>query len=85
VLAEVIGSVTERGLMDRAFADAHALDVAVADVMGVPLPTIGVGEPVDVAVGRLESAAAILVLDRGHPVGVVTRSDVLGSLAAGAR
>ncbi len=85
VLAEVIGSVTERGLMDRAFADGHALDLPVADVMGDPLPTIGVGEPVDVAVGRLESAAAVLVLDRGHPVGVLTRSDVLGSLATGTR
>ena len=82
VLAEVVGAVTERDLMDRAFADASLLDVAVGEVMSPPLPTIGAGEPISVAVARLESAPAVLVLDRGHPVGVMTRSDVLASLAA---
>ena len=81
VLAEVVGGVTERELMDSAFADSSMLDRLVSDVMGSPLPTIGAGEPVQVAVGRLEGAAALLVLDRGHPVGVITRSDVLAVLA----
>ncbi len=35
----------------------------------------------DVAIQRLEDAPAVLVLDRGHPVGVITRADVLGFLA----
>jgi predicted transcriptional regulator len=35
----------------------------------------------DVAVRRLEDAPAVLVLDRGHPVGVLTRSDALAFLA----
>ena len=48
--------------------------------MGPPLPTIGIGEPLDVAIARLEQASAALVLDGGHPVAVITRSDVLGSL-----
>ena len=38
--------------------------------MGPPLPTVGIGEPLDVAVERLEAAPAALVLDGGHPVGV---------------
>jgi cystathionine beta-synthase len=59
------------------------LDHPVSEVMGEPLPTIGAGEQVRVAVGRLEGASALLVLDRGHPVGVITRSDVLAVLAAG--
>ena len=46
---------------------------------------IGAGEQVHVAVGRLEGAPALVVLDRGHPVGVITRSDVLATLAAGPR
>jgi len=85
VLAEVVGAVTERDLMDRAFNDPAALDRPVGEVMGAPLPTVGAGEAVDVAVSRLEGAPAVLVLDRGHPIGIVTRSDVLASLAGGAR
>ncbi len=83
VVAEVVGGVSERELMDRAFADPAVLDRPVGEVMGAPLPTIGAGEPVSVAVERLEGASAVLVLDRGHPIGVVTRSDVLFALAAG--
>ena len=83
VLAEVVGGVTERDLMDCVFGDSSMLDRGVSDVMGEPLPTIGAGEQVQVAVGRLEGAAALIVLDRGHPVGVITRSDVLATLATG--
>jgi cystathionine beta-synthase len=82
VLAEVIGSVSERNLLNVAFADPANLDRPVGEVMEGPLPTIGAGETLDLAVTRLESAPAVLVLDGGHPVGVVSRSDVLGALAA---
>ena len=85
VLAEVVGGVTERELMEGAFADPALLDRPVSEVMGAPLPTIGAGEQVQVAVGRLEGAPALLVLDRGHPIGVVTRSDVLATLATASR
>jgi cystathionine beta-synthase len=81
VVAEVTGSVTERGLMDRVLADPSMFARGVGEVMEPPLPTIGAGEQVQMAVARLESAPALLVLDRGHPVGVITRSDVLSSLA----
>ncbi len=82
VLAEVVGGVSERDLMDSVFTDATMLERPVSDVMGDPLPTIGAGEQVHVAVRRLEGAPALVVLDRGHPVGVITRSDVLATLAA---
>jgi cystathionine beta-synthase len=80
-IAEVMGAVQERDLMDRAFRDPAVLERPIAEVMGQPLPTVGMGEPVEAAVDRLESAAAVLVLDGGHPVGILTRSDVLGFLA----
>jgi cystathionine beta-synthase len=79
--AEVVGAVYERELMQRAVADPGLLDATVEQVMGPPLPTVGAGEPMDVAVKRLEDSPAVLVLDRGHPVGVVTRSDALAFLA----
>ena len=85
VMGEVTGSVTERGLMDRILADPSVVTKSVGEVTEPPLPTIGSGEQVQVAVARLESAPALLVLDRGHPLGVFTRSDVLSSLAAEAR
>jgi cystathionine beta-synthase len=81
VAAEVVGSIHDRDLMEQAFRDPGILDRPLGEVMGKPLPTIGSGEPVEVAVERLEAASALLVLDAGHPVGVVTRSDVLGFLA----
>jgi cystathionine beta-synthase len=45
-------------------------------------PMLGVGESVTDVVERLDSCAAVLVLDGGHPVGVLTRSDVLAFLAS---
>jgi cystathionine beta-synthase len=81
--AEVIGAVLERELMQSAFKDANLLDKSVRDVMGPPMPTVGSGEGVDVAVRRLEDAPAVIVIDHGHPVGVLTRTDALGFLAGG--
>ena len=51
--------------------------------MSPALPTIGSGEPVAAAISALQSADALLVQEDGKPVGVVTRQDLLGSLAAG--
>ena len=85
VLAEVVGSVTERELMDAVFTEPSALEQNVGELMGETLPTIGIGEQVQLAIGRLESAPALLVLDRGHPVGIITRSDVLAALAIKSR
>jgi cystathionine beta-synthase len=81
VAAEVMGAVQDRELMDRAFANPAILDQPVMDVMGPPLPTLGSGEAVEIAVARLETAPAVLVLDAGHPVGILSRSDVLEFLA----
>ena len=79
--AEVAGSVRERALMEKVFDDAAVVEKAVGEVMDPPLPTVGIGEPVDVAVERLEQGPAVVVVDAGHPVGIVTRSDVLEFLS----
>ncbi|MDQ1396046.1 MAG: cystathionine beta-synthase [Acidimicrobiaceae bacterium] len=78
--AEVVGAVAERELLERAFADASILDRPVGDVMGPPLPTVGGGESVETTVERLERGSAVVVLDNGHPVGILTRSDLLDFL-----
>src|SRR5258705_1807566 len=58
--SEVAGSVAERELMSRAFSDPSVLDRPVAEVMSPPLPSVGLGEPVDVVVSALDSATAVL-------------------------
>ncbi len=80
-LAEVVGTVSDRALLERVLADPAAMERPVADTMGGPLPMIGSGEPVDAAAARLGEASAVLVLDGGHPTGIVTRSDLLDYLA----
>jgi cystathionine beta-synthase len=80
-LAEVVGTVTDRDLLERIVQDPGALDAPVASVMGPPLPMVGSGEPLGVASSRLAESAAVLVLDNGHPTGIVTRSDLLDFLS----
>jgi cystathionine beta-synthase len=84
-LAEVVGTVTDRDLLGRLVDDPASLDAPVASVMGPPLPMVGSGEPVDVASSRLADAAAVLVIDGGHPTGLITRSDLLDFLSGPVR
>jgi cystathionine beta-synthase len=79
-IAEVAGSVGERELMERAFADPAVLDRPVGDMMSAPLPTVGKGEPVEHLVTDLEAATAVIVLEGGQPIGILTRSDLLSFL-----
>ena len=79
--AEVVGAVSELWLMNRAYEHDDLLDMQIEDVMQSPLPTIGIGEPVDRAVGMLESAPALLVIDGGRPRTVISRTDVLEYLS----
>ena len=78
---EVVGSVSERALLDALFAGRAALADAVEPHMSAPLPIIGSGEPVTAAVTALTSADALLVHVDGKPAGVLTRQDLLGHLA----
>ena len=75
--AEVTGSVDELHLMEQAFDLDDLLDRPVSEVMQPPLTTIGVGQPVRLAVDLLDRCQALLVLDGGRPHSIVTRSDVL--------
>ncbi len=79
--AEVVGSIEDRRLLDQVFADRATLDQPLEKHMGPPLPQVGSGEPLSVAMAALADASALLVLDDGKPLGIVTRSDLLGFLA----
>jgi cystathionine beta-synthase len=79
--AEVMGSVNELRLMEASFADKSVLDKPVEIIMGSPMPTIGAGQPIELAVELLDTAPALLVLDGGRPRTVITRSDLLNYLS----
>ena len=78
---EVVGTLRELELMDLAFRDQAVLDQPVEAIMSPSMPMVGVGEPVARVVSCLDTQASVLVLDGGHPIGVLTRSDVLAFLA----
>ncbi len=80
--AEVVGAVSERELLEALYGGKARLADGVGDHMGPPLPSIGSGEPVAAAVEQLHGAGAVLVLEDGRPVGVLTRHDLLGFIAA---
>jgi cystathionine beta-synthase len=75
--AEVLGGVDELALMDLAIRDAAVLDEPVEKVMGPRLPTIGIGQPLELAVELLNQAPALVVLAGGRPHMVLSRTDVL--------
>jgi cystathionine beta-synthase len=78
---EVVGSVSEKALLDSLFAGTAMLSDSLDKHMSTPLPIIGSGEPVSAAVKALSNADALLVHVDGKPTGVLTRQDLLGHLA----
>jgi cystathionine beta-synthase len=68
--------------MESTYRDPGVLDRPVRDIMSSTMPMIGFGEPVNRVVACLDQGPSVLVLEGGHPIGVLTRSDVLAFLAA---
>ena len=80
---EVAGSVSERELLSAVFEGRAKLADAVAQHMSAPLPLLGAGELVSTAAKSLREGDAVMVVDDGKPVGVLTRHDLLGFLSDG--
>ncbi len=81
MVAEVVGSVVERDLLDDLFNGRAQLADKVDAHMSPALPMVGAGEPVAAAIEALQSADAVVVVDDGKPSGVITRQDLLGYLS----
>lgn len=78
LVSEMVGAVSERELLNLVFRGEAALADPVGRHMSAPLPTIGSGESVTAAVDELARHDALVVLADGRPVGVLTRTDLLG-------
>ncbi|HET7304412.1 MAG TPA: cystathionine beta-synthase [Segeticoccus sp.] len=74
---EVAGSVSERDLLDALFTGAAHLADPVERHMSPPIPMVGAGEPVASIHDTLEKHDAVMVVEGGKPVGVLTRADLL--------
>jgi cystathionine beta-synthase len=81
MVAELVGSVVERDLLEALVAGRASPKDPVGDHMSQPLPMVGSGEQVSRAVAALEKAGAAVVLVEGRPAGMITRQDVLAFLA----
>ncbi len=78
----IVGAISERGLLDRAYRDPSVVERTVGEVMDRSLPVIDVGASLDEAFGLLSgAAAALLAVHAGRPAGIVTRLDLLEHLA----
>jgi cystathionine beta-synthase len=81
-LADVVGSLQDRDLLDRVFKNPDALHEDVATAMQPPLATIDIRDSLDEVFPTLTGRTnAVVVARDGRPVGVITRSDLLDYLA----
>jgi len=81
-LADVIGSLQDRDLLDRVFKNADALHEDVASAMQPPLAAVEADQTLDEVFATLTGRTnAVVVASQGKPVGVLTRSDLLEYLA----
>jgi len=81
-LADVIGSLQDRDLLDRVFKNADALHEDVASAMQPPLAAVEADQTLDEVFATLTGRTnAVVVAIQGKPVGVLTRSDLLEYLA----
>ena len=82
VLGEVVGTVDQRELQQRVFAGEASMGAAVEGFMTPPLPLIGLHESISTAKAKLDLSDALLILEDGKPVGILTRDDLLAYLSA---
>jgi len=81
-LADVIGSLQDRALLERVFVNPDVLHEDVASAMQPPLAAIDASATMDEVFGTLQGGTNAVVFARdGKPVGVLTRSDLLEFLA----
>jgi cystathionine beta-synthase len=78
----IVGSISEKGLLDRAYRDPGIVERTVGEVMDRPLPTIDSAASLDDAFRLLsEGAPAVLAVAGSRPTGIVTKLDLLEYLA----
>jgi cystathionine beta-synthase len=79
---EQVGSINDVGVMQSVFDHADIIHQPVSDVMGRPFPALEQFEEIERAYKLLTLAnPAIVVVDDGEPIGVLTRQDIITFLS----
>jgi cystathionine beta-synthase len=82
LLTDIVGSLHERGLLDRVFKNPDALNEDIAVAMQPPLATVDAHASLDDVFADLSGpASAVVVGIAGRPAAILTRSDLLEYLA----
>ena len=71
--AEVIGSVSKEILISNS---KNSDGLTVKDFLQPPLELVGIGENISNVVKLFDKSETFLVLDKGKPITVITKSDV---------
>ena len=78
----VVGSLIEKSLIRK--IDLKTMEkyrgVKVSELMDDPLPTVSRNESLETILSLLKENSAVVVEEHGKPVGIITRSDILGLL-----
>jgi len=81
-VAGLVGSISEKGLLDRAFRDPSVVERTVGEVMDAPLPLVEASASLDEAFALLsQGAPAVIAVRAEKPAAVVTKLDLLEYLA----
>ncbi|MFP5342891.1 MAG: cystathionine beta-synthase [Candidatus Limnocylindria bacterium] len=79
----LVGSISEKGLLDRAYRDPSVVERTVGEVMDAPLPLVAASATLDDAFALLSggTVSAVVAVRGERPAGVVTKLDLLEYLA----
>ncbi|WP_456426874.1 pyridoxal-phosphate dependent enzyme [Rhodocaloribacter sp.] len=82
---EIVGSITEAGILHRLIEDPQAREEPVRLIMGEPFPIVSPSAPLTLLTSYLEEGAGAVLV---HPGGneayeILTKSDLISVLAAG--
>jgi cystathionine beta-synthase len=81
-VADIVGSVQERTMLDRVFREPALVDATVERVMEAPFPVVQANEDVERLYAELAGGVpALLAVDDGRPVSVITKADLLEFVA----
>jgi cystathionine beta-synthase len=81
-VSDVVGSVQERTMLDRVFRDPALVDATVERVMEAPFPVVRSDEDVERLYAELAGGVpALLAVDDGRPISVITKADLLEFVA----
>ncbi len=81
-VSDIVGSVQERTMLDRVFREPALVDATVERVMEAPFPVVQANEDVERLYAELAGGVpALLAVDDGRPVSVITKADLLEFVA----